>query len=196
MKPVFALGAAAVLGGLLYALLADREAELAPARASSVDDEPVRPVERLHAPQLVRRTRVAEPPRAARDEPGATAVTTTDVHDHLEGTFRADPVDAAWSQRAVSTLHTKLGGVLPSGSSVRGVECRGSLCRIETTHAGLTEYRAFMDKAVLSQVGLWNGGFFADVVGTPEEGRPIATVLYLAREGQSLPPPEGLAAAP
>jgi hypothetical protein len=80
---------------------------------------------------------------------------------------------------------------------VRSADCRGSLCRIETSHTGVDEYRAFVQRAFLtSETRLWDAGFFAGVLAEPEPGQPIVNVAYLAREGQNLPATEGLAGHP
>jgi hypothetical protein len=159
------------------------------------------------APERPVLPRLAPLARIAADEPRADATaadkasdpaavapapTSAQVRDRLDDAFRTDPIDAAWSQTAVRTLQAKLGPLLPPQSAVRSVDCRGSLCRIETSHAGVTEYRDFVQRTFLGQAELWNAGFFTNVVADPVPGQPVITVAYLAREGQSLPSPEAL----
>jgi hypothetical protein len=151
------------------------------------------------APQLARTVRAAEPvasPRAPVTDADGPAPTPADVRDRLEDAFRGQAIDPVWSRTAVQTLDRKLATVLPARSAVRSVECRGALCRIETSHAGRDEYREFVHRAfVRSETELWNAGFFTNVVAEPGVGQPLVTVAYLAREGQGLPPPEQLLGA-
>ena len=163
--------AAAALAWTARALLPDppavsgRRLGDAMSAARAVPDHPLLP-------------RPAPLPRIAADEPHADAAaadraadhavapapTPAQVRDRLDDAFRADPIDAAWRQTAVCTLQAKLGPLLPPQSAVRSVDCRGSLCRIETSHAAVTEYRDFVQRTFLGQAELWNAGFFTNVI--------------------------------
>jgi hypothetical protein len=146
-------------------------------------------------PQLTPSARVtADAPRndavaegSAAATRAAPAPTSAEVRDRLDEVFRAETIDTTWSQNAARTLDGKLAALLPARSAVRSVDCRGSLCRIETSHAGLDEYRDFVERAFLGQTELWNAGFYTNVLVDPVPGQPVITVAYLAREGQSLP---------
>lgn len=161
--------------------------------ARAVPDRPLLP-RPAPLPRIAADESHADPAAAdkAADQAAAPAPSSAQVRDRLDDAFRADPIDAAWSQTAVRTLQTKLGPLLPPQSAVRSVDCRGSLCRIETSHAGVTEYRDFVQRTFLGQAELWNAGFFTNVIADPVPGQPVITVAYLAREGQSLPSPEAL----
>jgi len=204
MKLPIVLLAVVALAVAARFLISDRDAAREPqARAQ----EPARAASRASrppiAPQLAVATRVTADRR--NDEPAvagaapasaAPAPSSAEVRDRLEGVFRAEPVDAAWSLSAVRTLDGKLGALLPARSSVRSVDCRGSLCRIETSHADVNDYRDFVQRAFLGQIELWNAGFFVNVLSDPTPGQPVVTVAYLAREGQSLPSHDSLFGAP
>lgn len=191
--------AVAALAWTARALLPDppaapeRRAGDASSAARAVPDRPLLPRPAPMARIVVDEPH-ADPATAdkAADQAVAPAPTSAQVRDRLDDAFRADPIDAAWSQTAVRTLQTKLGPLLPPQSAVRSVDCRGSLCRIETSHAGVTEYRDFVQRTFLGQAELWNAGFFTNVIADPVPGQPVITVAYLAREGQSLPSPEAL----
>jgi hypothetical protein len=143
-------------------------------------------------------TAVNEPANTSRDQdkdtPGGTAApapTFAETRDRLDGLFHSEGVDLVWSQEAMRTLGGKLPALLPTRSVVRSVDCRGSLCRIETSHTSVDDYRDFIQRAFLSsETRLWDAGFFAGLLAEPEPGQPIVNVAYLAHEGQDLPATE------
>jgi hypothetical protein len=191
--------AVAALAWTARALLPDppaappRGARDTAASAPAVPDRPLLPRPMPTVRVAADEPPAADPAAAAADKPpAAPAPSAAQVRDRLDEVFRAEPVDAAWSQTATHTLQTKLAALLPAQSAVRSVDCRGSLCRIETSHAGVTEYRDFVKRTFLGQPELWNAGFFTNVIADPVPGQPVVTVAYLAREGQSLPSSEAL----
>ena len=128
------------------------------------------------------------------DQGVASPPTAKEVRDGLDAHFWREAVDTSWSIDATRELDRKLPEFLPPGSTVRGVACRGSLCRIETVHVGLAEFQQFVQHAFLSQTRLANSGFVASVLDEPVDGHPIATVAFVAREGRKMPTPDDLVA--
>jgi hypothetical protein len=115
------------------------------------------------------------------------------VSDRIEERFGTEPPDTAWARDAE---HTAAGGVraaLPEHSLLRSVECRASMCRIETEHADLDGSQSFVRTAFMTPGRqVWNGGFLSMRAGDSTDGK-VVTVTYLAREGRELPMQELLA---
>ena len=101
--------------------------------------------------------------------------------------FAEDRADAASAPDATRKASSRVTAVLAPTSGLRSVDCRTSLCRIETTHADFESYRQFVQNAVLNpDTQVWNAGFFSSPPSTNERGE-LVTTLYIAREGESLP---------
>src|SRR5262252_1405000 len=65
---------------------------------------------------------------------GASTSNGDETRHRLEAAFHADHAVAASHERA-RVLASGVRAVLPAGSTLRSVECRSALCRIETAHA-------------------------------------------------------------
>jgi hypothetical protein len=119
-----------------------------------------------------------------------------DVRDHLERFFNSDTGNTVWTPSAVDTVTRGVQAVLPPGSRLAHVECRGALCRIETSHFDVDEFRTYARDAFSNsgtRVGL--GGAFAGLLAEPTPGSPVRAVAYLARDGSELPSVAALFAA-
>src|SRR5262249_33255912 len=104
-----------------------------------------------------------------------------------ENVFAAERGDPSWSPDAQRRAQDGLKRTLPQGSSAVSVRCGDSMCRIETRHQDMEEYRRFVDGALMTPTtALWNGGFFSSVVSSPDRGA-VSVVSFLARDGQPLP---------
>jgi hypothetical protein len=115
-----------------------------------------------------------------------------DIRDHMEAAFGADPLAA--SQDLVQGLDREVRSVLPTTSSVHRIECRSSLCRIETVHPSLGEFRDFAQLAFFAhdpKVG--NGPVFVGLLAEPAPGEPVIAVAYVGRQGSVLPMPASVA---
>jgi hypothetical protein len=146
------------------------------------------------APALVDEgSRPAEP--AHEEPPGETPppVKAADVHDSLESVWTSQTSRSAWAGDASRTAASKLRALLPDGSATRSIECRDSMCRIETEHADAARYSKFVRSAFLDgTTQLWNGGFFSSIVEDASgSGGKLVSVAYLAPEGQTLPLHDG-----
>ncbi|HRC54642.1 MAG TPA: hypothetical protein PKU97_01910 [Kofleriaceae bacterium] len=126
-------------------------------------------------------------PAAGSPPPGPSPM---DVRDRISERFFSESVDSAWTQQAVGKLERILPPLLPAGSVMRRVECRSSMCRVESAHQGIDEFGTFVRNAFASDSGISEGGFFAGVLAEPQPGQPVVTVAYVARRGHSLPMPE------
>ncbi|WP_437554868.1 hypothetical protein WME97_22800 [Sorangium sp. So ce367] len=109
------------------------------------------------------------------------------VRERLEDTFTQQGTDARWSAEAREAAREKLSAALPDTSSLRSIECRSSMCRVETVHQDFEQYEQFVRSTFMNpQEALWRGGFFTLPVNDPREGE-LVTVAYVGREGAPLP---------
>ena len=128
---------------------------------------------------------VAEPER---DAVRTRRVEPAMIRQRLDDYFARERPDPGWAYDAQRTAEARIVGAIPKTSEVRSIECRASMCRIETAHQDLDQYQQFVHRALMDpETKLWNGGFFATLLGEPAEGR-VTTVAYLARDGEALPP--------
>jgi hypothetical protein len=149
--------------------------------------DPIRPA--AAAPATAEPDATSDSAEAAGAKPSPTRV---EMREGLETFFQSDSYDPAWSQRTTETLTRGIHAVLPSGSRLQRLECRGTLCRIETSHADLDAYRTYTQDAFMGQARLTTGAAFGTVVGEPVPGRPVVAVAFLARDGNELPDVETL----
>jgi hypothetical protein len=120
--------------------------------------------------------------------PGPPA-TADELRAQLEASFVGDP-PVAPSQDRASGLEKRVRAVIPAGSSVRSLECRRSLCRIETMHPSLEEFRDFVQRGYLAldfATRVSNGPVFVGLLASPVEGQPVFGVAFLGRDGAVLP---------
>jgi hypothetical protein len=113
------------------------------------------------------------------------------ARDHLEAAFRAQPFGAPGAERAQHVAQTKLAEALPETSRLLAIECRASLCRVESEHQDVERFNQFVEKGLFNTGGpeAWTGPFFSAPAEAPE-GR-IAYMSFVALEGGSLPPLDG-----
>ena len=139
-----------------------------------------------HAPPVVP---VVPPHADARDDRAAASPGPEEVRDHLQSAFGADRPTAA-SQARTYTVEQGVRAALPAGSSIRSVECRGAMCRIETEHTSIDEFHEFIRRAFQTpESKIATAPVFAGPLAAPKPGAPLVAVAYLAREGTTLPMP-------
>jgi hypothetical protein len=109
------------------------------------------------------------------------------VHDALERAFDAESHDAAWAMSAQRLAETAMLAMLPPRSAISSVVCRATLCRIESTHAGETYVKAFVNELGDPAHRPWNGAFYAGPVSQEARSGVVTVVTYLAREGATMP---------
>ncbi|WP_433926504.1 hypothetical protein AB3662_26660 [Sorangium cellulosum] len=129
------------------------------------------------------------PGEGAAEKPAAPPMEPEEVRFRLDTVFHDESVDRAWTAGAQATAQRRLSAVLPETSRLRSIECRASLCRVESAHQDPDSYNRFVYGAFHDPATkLWNGGSFATVLPDPDEEGRVVTVAYLARDGHSLPP--------
>ena len=133
-----------------------------------------------------------EPPATPRSAPVAEATPPApeprvDVREKLDGLFREERTDTDWARTAESQVEDKLQQSMPEGSFVRSVECRASMCRVESVHQDDDTSGRFV-RALLKDPAarVWSADAFAAPPQPDERGRSVV-VAYLAREGETLP---------
>jgi hypothetical protein len=120
-------------------------------------------------------------PAEAAPTPSASA---TALREHLDASFDQQAADAAWSGSARLEITRKFAALMPPTSTMKSVECRATMCRLEMVYDDLAQYQAFMSR--LSPDALpWNGSLFSTPVGDPSVG-PVTFVAFLSRDGQQL----------
>jgi hypothetical protein len=112
------------------------------------------------------------------------------VQAHLETFFTAEPL-AAPSQDLTAAFEQRLRGAIPAGATLRKLECRRSLCRVETSHPSLDEFASFARSTYFGPdpAGVLNGPFHAGLVNEPGSGEPAIAVAFFGRQGTLLPMP-------
>ena len=207
-----ALGIAVVTGGLLgrrqdHAIseaLGDQERRIAELRNQLIALAQSEELDRRVAPRLMALVsgstdNAATPPATATAGPftsdagiSAAAIEAktpemamAEAHERLEIAFTEDRLDPEWASTAQRIANSKLPEVLPKGSAIRSVECRSSICRLETSHRDREAYWAFLHAAIMNSNVLWNAATYS----TPLNDDPNENfmVTYIAREGHLLP---------
>jgi hypothetical protein len=92
-----------------------------------------------------------------------------------------------WSDPAGKQLEAKLAAVMPPRSSLKSVECKQTMCRVEMVYEDVAQYQAVL-KRLTPDALPWNGSLFSTTLTpldeTPEG--PVTFVAFLSREGQQL----------
>jgi hypothetical protein len=129
-------------------------------------------------------------PQAAEDPAAAESpLTDEEMRDQMEAAFAGDAPVAPDQDRAPE-LAQRVRAVLPSGSSVRSLECRSSLCRIETVHPTVEDYRDFVQRGYVTldfATRITRGPALVALLAEPVEGQPVVAAAILGREGADLP---------
>lgn len=103
--------------------------------------------------------------------------------EHLDQELAMQPADEEWSLAAAEQIATAVGEAMLEGSQLLQAECRTTLCRAEVVHESKADLDLFMERfhAALS----WQTNSRNHTTNY-QDGR-VETVVYLAREGYSLP---------
>jgi len=118
--------------------------------------------------------------------PPAPELEPAHMRETYDRVFAAESRDPAWSDEAKRTTSSKLPTYMPDGSTLRSIECRTSMCRLEIQHKNRDLYWKFVKAALMDSGGqFWSGAVSTlPVSEDPDDG---SMVMYLAREGYSLP---------
>src|SRR4051794_23713541 len=110
------------------------------------------------------------------------------LRDMLGRVFEKESIDPKWSHVAERTAETRLRSTMPKGGSLQSVECRSSMCRIQSVHESVDEFQEFVQSAFMKiDTQVWNGGSFSTPIEDGERRFPVTIVTFIAREGLALP---------
>lgn len=112
------------------------------------------------------------------------------IYDVMEAAFMGEAVDTSWAREAGRTARNTLLSHLPEHSRIAALDCRASMCRVESVH----ESRARADELVRSAITEptarpWNGSFATGAISEDTRTGSVTLVTYLMREGAELPEP-------
>jgi hypothetical protein len=144
---------------------------VATSRAAPIDSKPEQGSKESEA------ARGAPPRRIGPDE--------NEIAKRLEQRFSDEKPDPSWSpasQRLI-TEHVRKG--IPTESQVRSIECRRTVCRVESQHPSMEVYKKFVDDALLFPQGGWDGPVMTSILSRSPEVRALG---YLFRPGEDLEP--------
>jgi len=104
----------------------------------------------------------------------------------MESNFSRQLLDQSWSAGAATEIRAKVVARLPKDSQLRSIECRESMCRLETSHHSEEAYQAFVNRSLTAQDFDWPGAMFFAPLHAEGSGE-VTTVAYLMRPGYSPP---------
>jgi hypothetical protein len=145
--------------------------------------EPTTPTEVVEAADALPAEVPAEDPRDA--DPVV-------LSERLDDVFFGESSDPTWTPEATETAERLLSS-MGQNADFSSVECRASLCRLESTFADLTSFHESTVRAVTDPDTGWPGPYMAAVVSDPHGEGTVEAVIYLGRDGVDLSP-NGLAA--
>jgi hypothetical protein len=181
--------------GLVMAWAMIGESDTPPRRVVTTASPPLPPprsADRAVASRVPQLAQAAAPePRPPTAVPDAEPPSSENIRDGLEASFNAEVVDASWSGPAANKLERSLRSVLRAESRLDRVECRETLCRIETSHHDISAFRAYVrDSYFEPGTDIAGNGAFISVLREPIAGGPVVAVAYVAGKGHGLPSPE------
>lgn len=141
------------------------------------------PLTTRDAPVSPRPAPPADPaPRAT--PPAASKGDVDEQRAHLQASFAAQGVDAAWASTAQQALREDLGRFTGDNIRFKDVECRSSLCRAELTPINADAGRTFLETWLHQRT--WTGPGFAAGDEATGGGAPTM-VVFLGRPETALP---------
>jgi hypothetical protein len=188
----------AALSAGIYLLVAVNHAEpRSTSRAGTprVAPAPLAPLvmSRHDSPSLAVATERGKPgpteAKVSEDQPASGSPPTDDeMRAQIEASFAGD-AQVTPSQDRTPGIEKRVRAVIPAGSAVRSVACRSSLCRIETVHPSVEEYRDFVQRGYLTldfATRVSNGPVFVALLAPPGQGQPVVGVAFLGLDGTTL----------
>lgn len=123
-----------------------------------------------------------------------TSPKTAEVSDGERRAFVAQSYerearDPSWQPEA--ELRSLLKEVLPAGAAIRALECKQTLCRLETTHPDQASQAAFVQAFLFARPGQerpYGGALFDEPAASPD-GHGVLSTTYLLRPGHDMPAP-------
>lgn len=123
----------------------------------------------------------------ARERPPAAAFDESAMQAHVESLFQAESAESGWASEAQREVRDGISSLLPATASVRALDCRASLCRLEVSYSSEEEFRQVMGPpGVMGR--LWRGPSMVHLEKDPSRGT-VTAVSYLVRPGHPMPAP-------
>jgi len=111
--------------------------------------------------------------------------TDSERRPYYEDRFASDPVDPVWARSTEQAITGVMARDELRGSRLVAARCHGNLCRIEVSHTDDGAQSRFLPEVTRFPPFL-NAGV-AQTVRDPDPPERVSTVIFLAREGQTLP---------
>lgn len=120
----------------------------------------------------------APTPAAASAEP---APSREEELTFIQSEFAAESGDPGWNPSRA--LQGQLSTVLPHGSALRSVDCRRSMCRVETSHRSLKDFNSFSNDFMMARLTspVVSGAIAFDVREPTRDGEEVVAVAYLGK---------------
>lgn len=126
--------------------------------------------------------------RAARAQPPTPLESFVPVRQGMEALLQGERVDPAWADAARAQAENAFAGKLPEGSRLGTVDCRTTICRIETFHDSEANADQFVERSVGEPSSRpWNGSFATGPVAIDRSSGRVTTLVFLMRESHDLP---------
>jgi hypothetical protein len=109
------------------------------------------------------------------------------VRDGLEIAFMSDQRDPNFGTVEKGTLMKKFDGVVSEDSSIASLDCRSSMCRMQTRHKDKAAFKKFVDGAFLGDNHAYAGAAHGALLSDPSGEGPVDAVVFLGRDGHGLP---------
>jgi len=107
-----------------------------------------------------------------------------EVRAKLDGQFNSQRADPSWSKQTTTLLNNHISQGIPSGSKVVSIECKSSMCRVESKHNDVATYQKYVNEALLFPQGGWDGPLMTQITNPGVE--PVTSVAYLLRDGEDM----------
>ena len=106
-----------------------------------------------------------------------------EVPSYFSSLFAGDSFDPAWARDERRRLSTLAEDSLPEGAALEGVECRSTLCRMQTRFRSKEDSEEFISSMFFGREPV--GAMIAPL--RVDDGNSHAVTMYIARDGYQLP---------
>ncbi|NTX14744.1 hypothetical protein HUA76_28530 [Myxococcus sp. CA056] len=117
--------------------------------------------------------------------PAAVPFDANAARAHVERTFEHESSDSGWASEAQREIRENLSSHLPATASVRDLDCRATLCRLEVDFPVETDFQEAMGRPG-AMARLWKGPSMARIDRDSTRGS-VTVVGYLVRPGHPMP---------
>lgn len=142
--------------------------------------------EPLQAPPTASAAPVDEPEEPEpQQRPAAVRFDADAARAHVERTFERESSDSGWASDAQREVRENVSTHLPTTASVRTMDCRATLCRLEVDFPVEADFQETMGRpGALSR--LWKGPSMARIERDATRGS-VTIIGYLVRPGHPMP---------